>query len=146
MQFSLPTLPPLAFDHDVVARLLGRDENFFLNVSLSFCRAMQSVLVDKLVPNSALSSVNVVSGRASKISKICSVYVAHAGVRSRFKQGAVLPSSLRSCLTRRTQDSLTLKCVATSLVVPPESQAANTSPRNSFEYEAAITNSFRDGT
>ena len=52
----------------------------------------------------------------------------------RLGHGAVVLSFRRSCLMRRTQDSLTSKYVATSRVLRPRSHAASTWPRNSFEY------------
>ena len=102
------------------------DEDFFLRVRRSRCNAMHNVGTDRSVPSSLFSSSRVRSGLRLMTSLIGSANAAQSGTRRRFRDGAVLLSSRRSCLICRTQDSLTSKHVATSRVLRPMSHAAST--------------------
>jgi hypothetical protein len=62
-------------------------------------------------------------------------------------RGAISPVSRRRCLSRRTQDALTRCFSATSAVLSPASQSANTRTRKSIEYAfIAITRDFARNT
>src|SRR3974390_3145933 len=132
-EIELHRLPLGTLLSDIRSLLFSSNQDFFLKVSLSAWSARHSVWTLRSVPKYSLSSRSVRSGFSSMAARIRSASAAHFGVRRLVREGATFPSSRRSCLIRRTQDSLTRKRRATARVPSPASQAAKTSTRNSGE-------------
>ena len=107
VKFRLHRMPLKASASHIGLLLLGGDQDFFLKVNLSARNARHSVWTLRSVWRYAFSSRSVRSGFPAIAARMRSASTAHFGVRRLVREGATLPNSRRSYLTRCTHDSLT---------------------------------------